>query len=166
MKLSATLLSAALAAAPSAALINNPWTLCVHPQEVECEITDSPPSYDDALAMREYWAQKAVDEVENEGADPDEDDPAKWGGAQMQGSADAYGDACSDWTDGGDNGALVKVCQKRADGNFSNVKSIPYVCFSNYMDVIMNECKDKGPEGTVSGKLWCDRYGAGLQITT
>jgi hypothetical protein len=114
--------------------------------------------------MREFWAQKAVDEVKNEGADPEKDDPARWGGANMQGEASAYGDACGDWSDGGDHGSLVKVCQKRADGNFSNVKSIPYVCFSNYMDVIMNKCK--GDDGTVSGKLWCDRYGAGLQITT
>jgi hypothetical protein len=166
MKISQTILSAALVVAPCAALTNNPWKLCVHPQEVECDITGSPPSWEDATAMREFWAKKAVNEVENEGADPENDDPAKWGGANMQGEASAYGDACSDWTDGGANGALVKVCQKRADGNFSNVKSIPYVCFSNYMDVIMNECKDKGDEGTVSGKLWVDRYGAGLQITT
>ncbi len=163
MKLSTTIVSTALAASSASALTHNPWKNCVHPQEVECGITDSPPSWDDATAMREYWAKLAVNEVENEGADPETEDPAKWGGTNMQGTADAYGDACNDWTDGGDNGALVKVCQKHADGNFSNVKSIPYVCFSLYMDVIMNECRDAD---SVSGKLWADRYGAGLQITT
>ncbi|KAL4914015.1 hypothetical protein BDW62DRAFT_205064 [Aspergillus aurantiobrunneus] len=166
MKISATILSAALVVVPSAALTSNPWTLCVHPQDIECDITDNPPSWDDVMGMREFWAKQAVAEVENHGADPKHDDPAKWGGAQMQGSADAYGDACSDWDDGGANSALVKVCQKHADGNFSNVKSIPYMCFSNYMDTIMNECKGKSGDGKISGKLWCDRYGAGVQITT
>ena len=129
------------------------------------------PSLDDATAMREFWAKKSNDIAKKadggtKDADPKKTDPTQWGKPGTQGKASAYGDGCSTWTDGGAHGSALKVCQKHADGNFGNVKSVPYVCFSNYMDVLMSECKDKGKEGTVSGQLWIDKWQTHFKITT
>lgn len=174
MKLSTILFSAILTALPCAAQpvessslqtrsTNNPWTNCVHPQSVECDITDSPPSWEDVTSMRENWAKQAVSQAEDHDVDPKEADPGTWGGSNMIREADAY-NRCSAYKDGSQHGSYINICQKHKDGNFGNVKGLPAVCISHYMDVIMQECKDKGPKGTVSGKLWADRYGAGLQI--
>ncbi|KAJ5171962.1 hypothetical protein N7492_004555 [Penicillium capsulatum] len=154
-----------------------PWTTCAHYEKLKCDLhgDDNPgPPLADANTLRDYWAERSIVEAKGskKDADPKTQDPQKWGNNNDHLYASVYTDGC-DATGGGkvdgkdyDAGkAVVKVCQTHATGNIDAAHWLPKVCVSNYMDIIISSCKDKGKAGFVNGQVWIPKYGTTLRVT-
>lgn len=150
-------------------------------------------TFADFHELREYWLERALWElreqyVNDQGesvssngpnfADPKKDDPKAAMASAEEFHAGDKGDDCSNGVGGGqikgdpwakangwDSGhARVKVCQDHGSAIF-DTKWVPDACVSNYIDIIWNECHDKGKEGYINGQVRIDSWGVVLRVT-